>query len=80
VAEALGLPFATVLSRTDVKRWHGPHAALRQAPFVCSLPDPAPSVILVIDDLVTSGRTMKLSLAACRGAGVPAFGFGYSGV
>ncbi len=80
VAEALGLPLAEVLTRTDVKRWHGPHASLRQTPFACTLPEPAPILVLVVDDLVTSGATMRRSLEAIRAAGVAAFGFGYSGV
>src|SRR5262249_62231644 len=70
VAEALGLPFAEVLTRTDEKRWHGPHAALRQAPFSCTPPEPAPAIVLVIDDLITSGRTMRLSIEALRAAGL----------
>jgi hypothetical protein len=80
VAEALGLPFAEILIRTDMKRWHGPHHSLRQAPFVCTLPAPAPTMVLVVDDLVTTGATMRRSLEAIRTAGVAAFGFGFSGV
>lgn len=80
VAEALGLPFAAILSRTDRKRWHGPHHALRQAAFVCTLPEPAPTMVVIVDDLITTGRTMRLSVEAIRAAGVAAFGFGFSGV
>ena len=80
VAEALGLPLAEVLTRTDVKRWHGPHHSLRQAPFVARLPAPAPTMVLILDDLVTTGATMRRSLEAIRSAGVAAFGFGFSGV
>ena len=80
VADALGLPFAEILSRTEPKRWHGPHHALRQAPFVCTLPEPAPTMVVIVDDLVTTGRTMRLSVEAIRAAGVAAFGFGFSGV
>jgi hypothetical protein len=79
VAEALGLPFLPILSRTDQKNWHGPLFSLKQAPYLCTPPDPAPTLVLVIDDLTTSGATLKLSLAAIRGAGIPAFGFAYSG-
>jgi hypothetical protein len=78
-AEALGLPFAEVLTRTEPKRWHGPHEALRQAPFACALPDPPPSATLVIDDLIPSGTTMRLSIEAIRTGGVAAFGFAFSG-
>ena len=80
VADILGVPFAEALGRTEAKRWHGPHHALRQAPFVCTLPDPVPTMVLIVDDLVTSGRTMRLSVEAIRAAGVAAFGFGFSGV
>jgi predicted amidophosphoribosyltransferase len=80
VADALGLPFAEILSRTEPKRWHGPHHALRQAPFACKSPAPAPTMVLVVDDLVTTGRTMRLAVEAIRAAGVAAFGFGFSGV
>jgi predicted amidophosphoribosyltransferase len=79
LAAILGLPFAEVLARTEPKRWHGPHASLRQAPYACALPDPAPPMILVVDDLCTSGRTMRNCIEAIRQAGAPAFGFAYSG-
>jgi hypothetical protein len=65
---------------TEPKRWHGPHSGLRQAPYVAAVPDPAPPLVLIVDDLCTSGHTMRLSLEAVRKAGVPAFGFAFSGV
>jgi predicted amidophosphoribosyltransferase len=68
-----------MLSRTDVQHWPGPHSSLRQAPFACPLPDPSPTIVLVIDDLITSGRTMRLAVEAIRAAGVAAFGFAFSG-
>ena len=37
------------------------------------------NLTIVVDDLVTSGATMRLSLEALRAAGVMAFGFAYSG-
>jgi predicted amidophosphoribosyltransferase len=59
------------------KRWHGRHFALKQEPFaVVSKP---PSVALVVDDMMTSGTTMRLALEALRTAGSPAFGFAYVG-
>ena len=79
MAAALGVPFVEALARTDRKRWHGPHSSLGQAPFVCSLPAPPLTMVLVVDDLVTSGRTMQLSLTTIRAAGVAAFGFAVSG-
>jgi orotate phosphoribosyltransferase len=36
-------------------------------------------MILVLDDLATSGVTMRRSLEAIRNAGVAAFGFAYNG-
>ena len=74
-----GCRSSPTLGRADVKRWHGPHSSLRQAPFACSLPDPAPTMVLVVDDLITSGRTMRLAVEAIRAAGVAAFGFAFSG-
>src|SRR5262249_54868156 len=79
VADTLRLPFALMLERTEAKRWHGPHHSLRQAPFLCTFPEPVPTMILVVDDLITSGTTMKRSLGAIENAGVPAFGFAFSG-
>lgn len=78
-AAILGVPFVQTLVRTDTKARHCVHLAMRQAPFVASLPDPPPTLTLVFDDLVTSGRTLKLSIAALNAAGVPAFGFTASG-
>jgi hypothetical protein len=48
VAASLGLSFVLMLERTEPKRWHGPRHALRQAPFVCKLGEPAPTVALGI--------------------------------
>jgi hypothetical protein len=71
VAGLLGLEYQTTLERSDCKRYHGRHYAMKQAPFVVFR---APAgVTLVIDDLTTSGTTMRLSLEALRAAGVPAF-------
>jgi hypothetical protein len=78
-AEILGVPIVELLTRTEAKRWHGPLHALRQAPFECMLPARPPVMVLVLDDLVTSGRTMRLSIEAINRAGCAAFGFGYSG-
>jgi hypothetical protein len=80
VAEALGLFYIPMLRRTDGKLYHGPWDSRRQAPYVVEMPDPPPGLIVVVDDLATSGTTLRLALEAIRGAGLMAFGFGYSGV
>ena len=80
VAEALGLPFSgEVLTRTEPKRCHDPHSRLRQARYVAAVPDPTPPLVLIVDDLCTSGRTMRHSIDAIRQAGAAAFGFAFSG-
>ena len=80
IADALGQPFAAILTQTDRKRSNRPPYALRQAPFICSLPKPGPTRVVIADDLITTRRTMRLSVGAIRAAGVAAFGFGFSGV
>jgi hypothetical protein len=80
VAEALDLDFTEVLTRSEPKQWHGVIHALKQQPFVYNCTGPTPPMVLVVDDLATTGRTLRLSLQAIRGAGVPAFGFAVSGV
>jgi hypothetical protein len=80
VAEALGLPFVPgMLRRTDRKRWHGPWHSRTQSDYRCDPPAPGTPMILVADDLATSGTTMRLSLKAIRATGTAAFGFAYSG-
>jgi adenine/guanine phosphoribosyltransferase-like PRPP-binding protein len=37
-------------------------------------------MVLVVDDLITSGRTMRLAVEAIRTAGAAVFGFAFSGV
>jgi hypothetical protein len=77
VAGLLNLDYMTTLQRGDGKKYRGRHYALQQSPFIVTC-RPA-DVALVVDDLMTSGTTMKLSLDALKAAGVPAFGFAYSG-
>jgi hypothetical protein len=52
------LPFGGILTRTDIRRWHGVHHSLRQAPFLAALPRPPPVMILVVDDPVTTVATI----------------------
>jgi hypothetical protein len=77
VAGQLGIPFETLLTRNDTKRHHHPMASLAQEPFTAGRT--TAGTVIVVDDLLTSGNTMKLSLAALRDAGVAAFGFAYNG-
>jgi hypothetical protein len=77
VAGKLGLEYLTTLRRTGAKKWHGRHYAMRQEPFAVTCKPP--SVAIVVDDMMTSGTTMRLALDALRTAGVPAFGFAYVG-
>jgi adenine/guanine phosphoribosyltransferase-like PRPP-binding protein len=37
-------------------------------------------MVVIVDDLITSGRTLRLSIEAIRSAGLAASGFGFSGV
>lgn len=77
VAEALGRPMTLAIARQDEKRYHHPMEALTQAPFRYTGP-PAAAVI-VIDDIITSGATMKRCIAAIQDRGIPAYGFAYYG-
>ncbi len=76
VANRLGMPLAEIIARTDEKHHHGRRASLDQEAYVSTMSVPA---AIVIDDLVTSGHTMKLSLDALRAAEIPAWGFGLNG-
>jgi predicted amidophosphoribosyltransferase len=78
VANMLKVPFALSLARQAPKRYHHPKQAISQKPFTVSL-KPLPKFVIVVDDLITSGATMRLSLAAIRAAGSMAFGFAYAG-
>ena len=80
VAEALGLEFVDTQTRTEPKLWHGVIHSLKQDDYVYRFTGPMPTMVLVVDDLATTGRTLRLSLEAIRTAGIPAFGFAFSGV
>jgi hypothetical protein len=43
-----------------------PHSGLSQPRFVCTMADPLPTMVVVVEDLVTSGRTVRLSVEAAR--------------
>ena len=74
------MPFsAEVLSWTEPRRRRGPHSRLRLAPDVAALPDPAPPLVSIVDDLCTVGQTMRNSSVVIRTSGVVAVGFAASG-
>jgi len=43
------------------------------------MPTPRPAIVIVLDDLISSGRTMQLSLEAILQAGIMALGMAFSG-
>lgn len=77
VATNLRLDFVTTLARQDEKRWHGLHQSLAQSEFVVVVR--APSVAIVIDDMLTSGNTMSLACRALRAAGIPTVSYVWTG-
>ncbi len=77
-ARMLALEFCAILERTDLKRWHGPWHSLEQKPYLVR-PAQGVDLVIVVDDMITSGRTMRLALEAIRRTGVMAFGFAHSG-
>jgi hypothetical protein len=77
VANALGVPHRDLLSREHPKKRHGIQPSLEQPAFHCDTPHPGP--VLVIDDLITTGTTMRLSREAIAARGAPAYGFAYNG-
>lgn len=78
VAAQLGFPFHLALARNDRKLYHHPMEALKQSPFVYIGPDEA-TMAIVIDDIITSGATMKRAIAAVQDAQKTAYGFAIYG-
>lgn len=77
VAEQIGRPCQETLIRNRPKRGHHPQESRRQEPY--TIKAQTPRFAIVLDDMVTSGTTMRLSLEALRGAGAVALGFAYAG-
>ncbi len=73
VATRLDLDFQTTLHRKAAKHWHHPAESLRQEPYTVAVIPPA--VVLVVDDFISSGMTMRLSREALAEAGAVSFGF-----
>lgn len=83
VAEKLDLTYVTLIERTDTKKRHGPWESRLQADYSLHrnfyVPHDPYRFIIIVDDLITSGTTMRLALKAIRDQGCMAFGFSYSG-
>lgn len=78
VARLVELPCVDLLRRTDTKDWqHGPQAAIRQRPF--SLKAAPPPVVILVDDVLTTGTTLRLARAALEQAGATVYAFTYFG-
>ncbi len=76
VSERLDIEFVTVFAPQVGKRYHGRFESLRrEEPFELIFVPDTPTI--VIDDLVTSGRTMKTALETLAQANVASFGFAY---
>ena len=61
------MPVVEILERTAAKTFHGRRALLAQTPYRVNMSVPA---AVVLDDLITTGHTMRLSLEALKAAGV----------
>lgn len=78
VATRLKLRFRFTLNRQTAKTHHGRLASLTQGDFVFATKLPPPAAI-VIDDLITTGTTMRTSIETLATAGVAVWGFAYAG-
>lgn len=81
VAKIIGRPFEELIIRNDEKLRHGPALSLSQEDFSIVARDgkPLPPCVIVVDDLITSGTTMRLSLEAMARAGAAHYGFAANG-
>ena len=77
-AALLGLDYVTTLTRQADKKWHSRHQTMAQGDFLVAVRPP--SMAVVIDDMLTSGTTMGLSVKALRGVGVPTVQFVWVGI
>lgn len=77
VSARLGRKAARLITRTDAKHYHHPMEALRQAPF--RYEGPKVPLVIIVDDLITSGATMKRAMTAVQEKGIAAYGFAYYG-
>jgi len=76
VATRLDLDFQTCMRRTGgAKKWHHPAESLRQEPYAAAVVPAA--VVIIVDDFISSGRTMTLARQALAARGVPSYGFAW---
>ena len=76
VATRLDLDCHTYLQRKgERKKWHHPRESMRQEPYAVAVIPPA--AVLLVDDFVSSGRTLTLARQALAAAGVPSFSFAW---
>jgi hypothetical protein len=73
-ANRLGLDFRHLLNRTDTKDRHGPWSSLQQSPYDLTQQPGAP-IVVIVDDLITSGTTIRLSVEALRSTGAAIHAF-----
>ena len=76
VANRLRMPLVELLERHERKLHHGRRDSLSQDSYTVNMAVPA---AVVLDDLITTGKTMSLSLDALRAAETPAWGFALNG-
>lgn len=77
VSERLNREFVTCFAAQTSKKYHGRFESIRrQEPFVLAYIPDVP--VILVDDLITSGRTMKTALDTLSQAGVVNFGFAYA--
>ena len=77
VSCGLGLDYLTIFERQEVKRWHSTHQTFLASPFQLRIKPP--SVLLIVDDMITSGNTIRNCLDVCWEHNIPAWGFAWVG-
>ena len=71
----LGIDYLTVFERRETKKWHSPYHTARASPFKVLIKPP--SVLLIVDDMITSGNTMMNCLGICAEQGITCWGFAW---
>lgn len=76
VAELLDLEFVTIFAPQRAKRYHSKFESLRREERFELIVVPDVPVV-VVDDLITSGKTLQGALSTLSDSGCVAFGFAY---